>query len=239
MKEATAQNFDKEDSVFQENMEFWSEFYSRQNLRHEPSPFAVWCLDNHLRGVTRMLELGCGNGRDSFTFLSNNIEVLAIDGCELVVNDNKKYLEDLSKKAVGDFVAHDLGDVTTLPKNNKKWFGNESGVSAIYSRFFLHAVPEEIENSVLGFCFDQLPPGGLMMHEFRTSHDPLSNKGQHLSDTERWTDHYRRFINADNFRNKLIKQGWEEVYFKEDKGLAPFGEEDPIVARIVMRKPRA
>jgi hypothetical protein len=50
------------------------------------------------------------------------------------------------------------------------------------------------------------------------------------------TDHYRRFIDSQTFRNKLLLLGWEIVYFEESNGLAVFGDEDPVVARCVFKK---
>lgn len=76
-----------------------------------------------------------------------------------------------------------------------------------------------------------------MLHEFRTTRDPLSRQGERLSATERWTDHYRRFIDTTAFRTKLKQLGLQEIAFHEGTGMATFGEEDPVVARIVVQKP--
>lgn len=224
-----------EDEVYKDNMNFWRNFYSKKNLRHQPSPFAVWCTQNYLQEKVRLLELGCGNGRDSFAFMSKGINVIAVDGCDFVISENKKSLKNTKNNSLGGFIAHDLSDINSLLAHwrleEKPYF------DVVYTRFFLHAVPEEIEDSVLRFCYEQLEEGGLMLHEFRTVKDPLSVGGEKISNNERWTDHYRRFIDATMFRDKLARQGWEEVYFEENKGLAPFGDEDPVVARSVVRKP--
>ena len=110
------------------------------------------------------------------------------------------------------------------------------GINALYSRFVLHAIPESLEDAILDFAEQVLPPGGRMLHEFRTTKDALKEKGQALSANERLTDHYRRFIDADAFREKLQKRGWKEVFFVESDGLAVFGEDNPVVARIVVEK---
>jgi len=47
--------------------------------------------------------------------------------------------------------------------------------------------------------------------------------------------HFRNFINLEQFKNK-INNRFEIIYLKEDKGFAPFGEEDPICIRTILRK---
>ena len=75
-----------------------------------------------------------------------------------------------------------------------------------------------------------------MLHEFRTLHDPMMEQGEMLSANEHFSDHYRRFLDADTFRAKLAARGWRESFFVESKGLAPFKDEDPIVARVIADK---
>ncbi len=215
------------------NEEFWSHFYAQHSLRHDPSPFALWCLENHFQGASRVLELGCGNARDTFAFLHKGLPVVAIDGCEVAVRDNLEHLAEMRPQGAGEFFALNFSEVARLrelcPDSLKS-------INTIYSRFVLHAIPEELEDVLLNFCASILPKGGRMFHEFRTIHDPLMLKGQALSANERLTDHYRRFIDTDSFRKKLTGYGFREAYFVEAQGLAKFGNDDPVVARIVHEK---
>ena len=45
----------------------------------------------------------------------------------------------------------------------------------------------------------------LLMVEFRTDKDPLKNFGKRISKSERYTNHYRRFINLAEFE-KIINE---------------------------------
>ncbi len=216
---------------------FWQAFYARHTLRHEASPFAKWCLSHYLSPEHRLLELGCGNGRDSFTFLKSGIGVLAVDGCEVAISDNRSRLSAIPGETDALFVKQDLSQIEQLRGACRAWFEPPRKINAIYSRFFLHAIPAEAEKNILAFCKKHLPTGGIMLHEFRTTRDPLMQKGRALSANERWTDHYRRFIDASHFRAQLTAQGWEILHFVESDGLAVFGDEDPVVARIVARHP--
>ncbi len=77
---------------------------------------------------------------------------------------------------------------------------------------------------------------GLFLIEFRTIIDPLFKSGKKLSDFERFTDHYRRFIDGTKFLTQLINVGFHVKLFIEDKGLAKYYDEDPVVARCVLEK---
>lgn len=216
-----------------QNENFWSHFYSKHSLRHDPSPFAVWCLESHLHENSRVLELGCGNARDTFAFLRKGLSVVAIDGCEIAIQENMIQLDQWSPSGTGRFFALNFFEITRLHDLCPAELGK---INVIYSRFVLHAIPEILENDLLNFGQSILNQGGKMLHEFRTTNDPLMNKGVALSANERVTDHYRRFINAENFRKKAIRHGFREVYFIEAQGLAKFGEDDPVVARVIWEK---
>jgi SAM-dependent methyltransferase len=206
---------------------FWKGFYSNKSLRHTPSPFAQWCLESYLPENSRILELGCGNGRDSFAFLHRDLPVVALDACDVAIADNVQYQNHLNLKTQGEFLTFDFAKLDELKTKNS---------NTLYSRFVLHAIPENLEDKILDFATEKLQRGGRMLHEFRTIRDPLMQQGEALSETERLTTHYRRFLNPDVFREKLAARGWRELFFVESDQLAVFGEENPVVARIVAEK---
>lgn len=224
-------------AALQQTQSFWRDFYARSiesgALRHTPSPFAQWCLQTQFQPDSHILELGCGNGRDSFAFLQHGLPVLAVDGCEVAIADNLAYYKDQQMNGSGAFHAlnfAELGRLSALAGDSL------AQVNTVYTRFVLHAVPEVLEDQLLAFAQRILPIGGRMLHEFRTIRDPLMQKGEALSSNERLTDHYRRFLDPDVFRAKLSALGWREVFFVEAQGLATFGSDDPVVARIVVEK---
>ena len=221
------------DVILNETSDFWRDFYRSHNLRNDPSPFAKWCLESHLSRKNVILELGCGNGRDTFAFLHHGLPVIAVDGCEVAIAENIEHYSERSPHAKGHFIALNFAEIRKLHQLAPE---SISRVDTVYTRFVLHAVPEPLEDEILAFSYDLLPPGGMMLHEFRTIRDPLMQQGEVLSANERLTSHYRRFIDPDIFREKLSKQGWKEKFFIESNGLATFGDDDPVVARIVVEK---
>lgn len=224
-------------TVIAQTHAFWHHFYAKSDngsmLRQAPSPFARWCLETQLSAKSRLLELGCGNGRDSFAFLQQGLSVLAVDGCEVAIGNSRAHYAAQKPTGQGSFHAVNFAELDQLTEIASDQLCQ---INTLYTRFVLHAIPEVLEDKLLAFAYDILPPGGRMLHEFRTIHDPLMRKGEALSSNERLTDHYRRFLDADTFRTKLSDTGWREVFFIEAKGLATYGDDDPVVARVVAEK---
>ena len=92
------------------------------------------------------------------------------------------------------------------------------------------SLKEEIE--MLTISYKLLNKDGQFFIECRSTNDPLSQKGEFLSQTERVFGHYRRFIILDEFVQRLVQVGFEVVEAIENIGFAQFGEEDPMVIRV-------
>lgn len=101
---------------------------------------------------------------------------------------------------------------------------NKENFDVIYSRFTYHT----ISNVQQDIFLDSIKHKTTLCMEFRSdkSQDILLHFGK---------THFRNFINLEHFKNK-IKNRFEIIYLKEDKGFAPFGEEDPICIRTILRK---
>ena len=60
-------------------LQYWSSFYGEETHPIFPSQFAIFTHCNILNQYENILELGCGNGRDSLFFQSVGYNVLGID----------------------------------------------------------------------------------------------------------------------------------------------------------------
>lgn len=215
--------------------EYWNEFYAKKDLLHDPSPFAKWCMSEGWIGEeSHVLELGCGNGRDAFCFLHHGIPTLAVDASAVAIELNAAQAEKDGCASIARFVALDFSRIEDLENLAPE---SLSSVNTVYCRFVLHAVPKQLADKVLDFSYSKLPSGGKICLEFRTLNDPLYKQGTAISDTERITDHYRRFIDAPAFRVEMAAKGWTELFFTESDGLAVFKTENPVVARFILAKP--
>lgn len=69
--------------------EIWNKVYSSDAsfFGDVPSYFGLNCREEFKKhGVKKLLELGCGQGRDTTFFASNDIDVVAIDSTWVVID---------------------------------------------------------------------------------------------------------------------------------------------------------
>ena len=77
--------------------EYWIKYYetilkSKKNI--SPSDFAKYLVENDIvKTDSDLVELGCGNGRDSIYFPSYDVNVTAIDQC----SNTTTFLNNLQK----------------------------------------------------------------------------------------------------------------------------------------------
>lgn len=207
--------------------DYWDEFYRNRKGVDFPTPFAEFCLKNYVHPKARILELGCGNGRDAFYFARHGIPVVGLDQSEVAIAANQDRREGAGFKQLLNFKVADFVEM-------ERHF--LEGTDVIYSRFTIHTIVEESENVVLSKAYEILPPLGLFLIEARTVKDDLFGKGKKIGEKEYVTDHYRRFVDTAIFLRKCLGLGWKIKYFIEDRGLAAYKNEDPVVARFVLVK---
>lgn len=86
----------------------WESFYYNHKGEQAPSPFAQHFADG-LRGAERLLEIGCGNGRDASFFRSRGLEVVAIDASSAAIEScRKQHGADGIRLMVGKLGSPDL-----------------------------------------------------------------------------------------------------------------------------------
>ena len=205
-------------SFDKELIHHWDEYYKKDNAPSFPSPFAEY-VANKLNTQQNILEIGCGNGRDSKFFSSKGHHVTGLDRSGTAIELCKNLYSD---KSIEFF----FGTITNIAKTHKKKY------DLIYSRFVIHTMSLKEEIEMLTISYNLLKKKGHFFIECRSVNDPLSNKGEILSHTERVEGHYRRFIILEEFKLRLVEAGFEVIETIESNGLAKFGGEDPVVLRV-------
>ena len=78
-------------SFDKELIHHWDEYYQKDNAPSFPSPFAEY-VANKLNTQQNILEIGCGNGRDSKFFSSKGHHVTGLDRSGTAIELCKKPL---------------------------------------------------------------------------------------------------------------------------------------------------
>lgn len=208
---------------FDRDVEYWNHFYESNQDIEQPSLFALSIADKLIKNKN-MLELGCGNGRDSFYFASKGLNVTAIDASDKIIErlQKKEYLGNIC------FICDDFVCSPTI-------FAGQ--FDYCYSRFSLHAINAEQENEIIKNVFGALRVNGVFFIEVRSVNDEIYGLGKKIAeDTYIYKGHFRRFIVKKKLEEKLIMAGFNLLYTEESRGFAPLGNSDPFVIRIIARK---
>jgi len=172
---------------------YWSEFYKHFDVM-EPSPFALW-VNERIPPESRIADVGGGNGRDTVFFRSK--------GHSADVIDPNSLFPDASHQSASNF--------------------DYTGYNIIYCRWFLHAVPWEIQREFL----KKIPNEAGLFIEARSSKDinpPQDN-------------HFRNPINMREFSNLLYVMDYRVLFIRESLGWSKNETDDPLLIRIIARKP--
>lgn len=205
---------------------YWAKYYESRAAPEEPSLFARHVMKKHAKPGHSLMELGCGNGRDARYFSANGVEVLAIDLCESEIED---LIESNGRHKNLHYAS---GDFTNMPDGKKKF-------DLIYSRFTLHAVNAEGQQSTLEWSYRNLAKNGKLCIEARGQKNELYKKGTPVEGEEDayiHDNHYRRFVAFEDIKNDLTRIGFKIVESAEQTGFAPFEYTDYHFIRIIAQK---
>lgn len=196
----------------------WNSFYKASKAPTQPSSFAR-LVARDLDPRARILEVGCGNGRDAAYFADEiGLTVIAVDVSEQAIAACRRQYDTSDVSFVS-------GTIDAIPDT-------EGPFDAVYSRFCLHAMTSAEEDEFIARAAGLMRADGRLYLECRSIKDPLARKGEVISKTERIFGHYRRFIIAEELMRNLTGSGFVITTFTEEAGLAKLGDDDPVVIRL-------
>ena len=150
--------------------EIWNKVYSSDAsfFGDGPSNFGLDCYEEFKRnGVKRIMELGCGQGRDAIFFASKGIDVVAIDLSQIAVDALSKIaiVRNLPIRPI----VHNAGE--GIP-----YYG--SYFDAVYSHMFFNM---RFSADKLKYLFVEvnrvLKNDGLNLFSVRSDHDAMYRRG--------------------------------------------------------------
>ena len=207
---------------YRRDIDYWNSYYSRGLAPEEPSLFAKY-VATYLEAGKYLLELGCGNGRDSIFFSDMKLNVTAIDVSNVTIKNLQETVMPVKKNIW--FICDDFVDSSLIKTAQYDY---------IYSRFTFHAINSKQEDALLRNIKSTIKNNGKLFIEARSVNDPLYGKGREVEmDAYLYNNHFRRFLNINSLADKLEKIGFKVIYKKESKGFAPNKNEDPPIIRII------
>lgn len=187
-----------------------------------PSQFAAF-VAQEIHKDCLILDVGCGNGRDSLFFAFQGFEVIGIDASEQALKVSRDLVEEKKLTHVQflemNIQEEQFGDLLIKYSGKRK---------CVYARFLLHAITEDEQDALLNDLQSGLQAGDVIAFEYRTLDDADLGKEA--------LPHYRRYQTSKSLNAKLASLGFEEDYTVEGRGFAKFKSEDAIVARCVFKK---
>lgn len=186
----------------------WDKKYAEDTsfFGDEPSNFAVLCYSiMKEKGLKRVLEIGCGQGRDSLFFASNGIEVKALDYSRLAI-------EQLSKRAkqTGLPIEAFVYDAA------KPLSFNDGTFDAVYSHMLFSM---RFSQEQLRFIFKEirrvLKNDGFHFFSVRNHNDKFYGKGIKINEEIYDINGFQiRFFTTQEIEN--ISEGFKILEIKED-----------------------
>ncbi|MCF6287722.1 MAG: class I SAM-dependent methyltransferase [Proteobacteria bacterium] len=208
------------------NKEYWDKFY-QSNFKHTPSQFCV-CVLTEIPDNVVILELGSGNGRDSLYFASQGYQTIALDlSSQAIESCNKASVERNIEHVT--FIQADLSKLKDVNKAVSIARSKAANAKIVfYSRFVMHSLDDAQEIEFLNNLSTYMQADELIYFEFRSKEDAKLDKY--------FGGHYRRYIDTDNFIQRLNNLNFKINYQLVGQGMAKYKAEDPFVARIIAQK---
>lgn len=204
--------------------DYWNEYYSKRICPTDPSDFAKY-VARFLEPNRVLVDLGCGNGRDSIFFAKKDLHVIAIDLADEAIAMLRIQNQETIRFLLDDFVHSSVH--------------RPDSYDYAYSRFTLHAISKDQGDELIKNVFRGLKAGGKFFIEVRGTKDPLFGLGQQIAEnTFFYNGHSRRFVVLEELIQDLKNVGFSIEYSAEQTGFAVFQEHDPPVIRVVAEKPK-
>lgn len=204
--------------------DYWNGYYKvKVQKKGIPSQFATFTIQEFSdKDEILVIDIGCGDGRDTSFFAYHGFQVIGIDGSIEAINKCKDFNTD--EKV--DYMCYKIEDIELYSNLEKRIISLNKKV-VFYSRFFLHAITEKEQEFLINNLKKIMPKDSLFYLEFRTNRDEFQEKTT--------LAHFRRYISPINFATQITKAGLDILYFVEGFGYAKYKQDDAHVARFVLK----
>ena len=203
-------------------IKYWNQFYKKNSISYESS-FARFTLKKIKTNHSKVLDIGCGNGRDSYFFNKKGFKVTGIDISQKAIQKNSKVLvKNLTFKKF---------DIDKDEIKNK--------YDIIYCRFFVHTVDELLESKLIKLIKNSKYKGTMVFFEFRNFKDKIFGTYKakdHNKVIEFEKGHFRRIIDPKIFKKKFLSETKSKIlYHKTGINLSVVKKDNPNLTRMIFK----
>jgi hypothetical protein len=165
-----------------------------------------------------IMDVGCGNGRDTAYWYSQGNCVLGVDPCREAAELAEKLLHRAAPGLWWSVACTDACDHSLA-------YGL---ANVVYARWFLHSITQETQDDWLSLLRDRLCPGSLLCVEARTTME-----GRHV---ERFDPHYRRLICPMQLLDELLATEFRVEESLVSDRYSTMSDDRPLLLRVIARK---
>jgi SAM-dependent methyltransferase len=204
----------------------WVEFYrsgASKRVPKTPSPFATWVADQ-LEAPEHIIDVGCGNGRDSVFFAERGHRVTAMDATTSARQLTRRLARGRGVKVRA--VELNLNDLFAVLASGAL-FAHRQSPPQIYARFLLDTIEGDTRRNFFRWAQMIQRRGGTTYLEFRTWQGTLRARA--------FPFHYRTLLSPRRVIAEIEAYGGSVVHREQGSGLAPFENENPRICRLVVR----
>lgn len=177
-------------------MDYWDKYYADNKLQ-EPSLFSNYVFSEIKKhNFKSIIDIGCGNGRDSVYFGSKNLDTLGIDNSLSSI----KYLKNFEKNNLS-FKKLDISNINKLKKK----------FEVAYCRFIFHSINNNLQQILFNWLAQNV-----------TKMIFIENRINDFSEYENYEqNHYRNIQSSSEFL-KLIKDHFNNFDYEISNKFSPY-----------------
>ena len=206
---------------------FWDSFYKDQNNEKitDASSFARFVCD-FVKANSLVIDMGCGNGRDS-RYLNLFNDVVGIDQSDEAIESCRAQGGSIAGATKTlDFRVLSVEDENICQIFKTEFIRSERKSIFVYARFFLHAIDKTQYARFWNFaqCLNRDYSVSVGV-EFRTNEDEKNFK--------QFPGHFRTYLDPNAVVADAELRGFRVREILQGYGLAKYKDEDPHLARII------
>jgi tellurite methyltransferase len=196
-------------------IDFWNSYYESRTDLLPNSNFSHFVLKYTQENQT-LIDIGCGDGRDSVFFSANNIFTTGVDISSSAIKKNKR-LEN-------NYLKFNTLNIDKIQELHKEY-------DYAYCRFLFHAIDEQTENKLLMWM--KVNISKKIFVETRI-------KAPAIADIEQ--THYRRYFSQSSFVKKIKDNGLNITYSKTSNEFSKYKtiynvndlKDNPLLLRLII-----